>query len=305
MHQVQIFSDHQNLEYFTTTKVLNRRQARWAQELAGIDFKIFNRPGSQNGNPDALSRRVEYRPQKGGIENQPISMILHQKHFASQADRNKNQETGRISTAGPGTIYITSGMSIGSITTKKWHEQFSSWVKKAGKVDSEYRKAWEELEAAHPREDEQRDRKVGKYEILRIKDGLLYRKGMLWIPEDKELIRTIRESEHNTNVAGHMGQDKTIKLVGRNFWWPRMDDCIIDFVRSCADCQINKAACHQPYGLLSPLELSYAPWQSIAMNFITDLPLSDRYDQLWVIVNRFTKMGHFLPLPKDYRLSDI
>jgi len=30
-HQVQVFSDHQNLEYFTTTKVLNRRQARWAQ----------------------------------------------------------------------------------------------------------------------------------------------------------------------------------------------------------------------------------------------------------------------------------
>jgi len=38
---VQVFLDHQNLEYFTTTKVLNRRQARWAQELAGIDFKIF------------------------------------------------------------------------------------------------------------------------------------------------------------------------------------------------------------------------------------------------------------------------
>ena len=40
-HQVQVYSDHQNLEYFTTTKVLNRRQARWAQELAGIDFRIY------------------------------------------------------------------------------------------------------------------------------------------------------------------------------------------------------------------------------------------------------------------------
>jgi len=36
VHQVQVFSDHQNLEYFMTTKILNRRQARWAQELAGI-----------------------------------------------------------------------------------------------------------------------------------------------------------------------------------------------------------------------------------------------------------------------------
>jgi len=65
INQVEVFSDHQNLEYFTTTKIVNRRQARWAQELAGIDFKIYYRPGTQNGKPDALSRRSEYRPERG------------------------------------------------------------------------------------------------------------------------------------------------------------------------------------------------------------------------------------------------
>jgi len=86
-HQIQVFSDHQNLEYFTTTKVLNRRQARWAQELAGIDFRIYYRPGTQNGKPDALSRRPEYCPGKRGIENQPISTILKEKHFGAPAER--------------------------------------------------------------------------------------------------------------------------------------------------------------------------------------------------------------------------
>jgi len=80
-HQVQVFSDHQNLEYFTTTKVLNRRQARWTQELAGIDFRIYYRPGTQNGKPDALTRRSEYRPEKGGIETQPITSVLRKDHF--------------------------------------------------------------------------------------------------------------------------------------------------------------------------------------------------------------------------------
>ena len=65
-HQIQVFSDHQNLEYFTTTKVLNRRQARWAQELARINFQIYYQPGTQNGKRDALSRRSEYRLEKGG-----------------------------------------------------------------------------------------------------------------------------------------------------------------------------------------------------------------------------------------------
>jgi len=32
------------------------------------------------------------------------------------------------------------------------------------------------------------------------------------------------------------------------------------------------------------------------MDFITELPVSEGYDQLWVIIDRFTKMAHFLPL---------
>jgi len=35
------------------------------------------------------------------------------------------------------------------------------------------------------------------------------------------------------------------------------------------------------------------------MDFITDLPLSDECDQLWVVVDRFTKMAHFIPLSKE------
>jgi len=86
-HQVQVFLDHHNLEYFTTTKVLNRRQARWVQELASIDFKIYYRPGTQNGKPDALSRRSEYRPEKGGAENHPVTRVLGKNHFEERLTR--------------------------------------------------------------------------------------------------------------------------------------------------------------------------------------------------------------------------
>jgi hypothetical protein len=56
--------------------------------------------------------------------------------------------------------------------------------------------------------------------------------------------------------------------------------------------------------LLSPLELPYAPWISIAIDFITDLPLSEDCDQLWVIIDRFTKMAHFIPLKKDQKTAE-
>jgi len=88
------------------------------------------------------------------------------------------------------------------------------------------------------------------------------------------------ESEHDTKVAGHMEQDKTIELIRRNFWWPKMNERIIEFIRSCPECQLNKTARHQPYRLVSPLELPYAPWQSIAMDFVTELPVLEECDQL-------------------------
>jgi len=83
-----------------------------------------------------------------------------------------------------------------------------------------------------------------------------------------------------------------------------MNERIIDFVRSGPQCQQNKASCHQPYGLSSPLELPYAPWQSIAMDFITELPASEGCDQLWVVIDRFTKMAHFIPL-REKTVADL
>jgi len=59
---VTVYTDHQNLENFRTTKVWNQRQIRWAQRWADYHFKIVYRPGKREGKPDALSRRREYRP---------------------------------------------------------------------------------------------------------------------------------------------------------------------------------------------------------------------------------------------------
>jgi hypothetical protein len=59
-----------------------------------------------------------------------------------------------------------------------------------------------------------------------------------------------------------------------------MDEDIVKYIQAGVECQRNTSARHRSYGLLQALELAYAPWQSIAMDFITDLPLSDGYDQL-------------------------
>jgi hypothetical protein len=59
---VQVISDHKNLEYFMSTKQLNRRQARWAEFLSEFNFKITYRPGAQGAKPDSLTRRGDDLP---------------------------------------------------------------------------------------------------------------------------------------------------------------------------------------------------------------------------------------------------
>ncbi|KAI1002033.1 hypothetical protein K3495_g6174 [Podosphaera aphanis] len=57
---VRIITDHQNLTAFTTKRILNRRQARWALEPAEIDFCLEFRPGLKNSRADALTRQAEH-----------------------------------------------------------------------------------------------------------------------------------------------------------------------------------------------------------------------------------------------------
>ena len=59
-YPIQIFTDHKNLLYWTTTKQLNRRQTRWAELLASYNFKINHVRGTENGRADALSRRPDH-----------------------------------------------------------------------------------------------------------------------------------------------------------------------------------------------------------------------------------------------------
>ena len=114
----------------------------------------------------------------------------------------------------------------------------------------------------------------------------------------------IMEAEHDSQVSGPMGMDKTIVMVDRNFWGPKMAKDIDDYVRSCEDCQKNKVPRHKRHGTLQPLELSYTPWDSISIDFITQLPKSEGCSTVWVIVDRFPKMVHFMPIKDGQKTAE-
>ena len=68
-YQVNVLTDHKNLVYFTSTKVLNRRQVRWMEELAVFNYRIKYQKGTENNRVDALLQRLDYLENKTQVSN--------------------------------------------------------------------------------------------------------------------------------------------------------------------------------------------------------------------------------------------
>jgi len=66
-------------------------------------------------------------------------------------------------------------------------------------------------------------------------------------------------------------------------------------VEGCNACQQNKNHTEQPAGKLMPNSIPEKPWMHILANFITKLPLAQGYDSILVVVDRLTKIVHFIP----------
>ena len=64
-HPIRVLSDHKNLEYFMSTKLLSRRQACWSEFLSWFNFRIIYRLGKAGGKPDALTRQSGDLPREG------------------------------------------------------------------------------------------------------------------------------------------------------------------------------------------------------------------------------------------------
>jgi hypothetical protein len=76
---------------------------------------------------------------------------------------------------------------------------------------------------------------------------------------------------------------------------------IAKYVSECDICRRVKASHLKPAGMLQPLNIPSGKWEDISMDFIVGLPNTSKgYDSIWVIVDRLTKVAHFLPVKTSY-----
>lgn len=61
-------------------------------------------------------------------------------------------------------------------------------------------------------------------------------------------------------------------LLARSYYWPKMENDIEMYVKTCLVCQQDKSEKRKAAGLLQPLPIPEKPWVSISVDFISGFP---------------------------------
>jgi hypothetical protein len=125
-------------------------------------------------------------------------------------------------------------------------------------------------------------------------DGVLYFRGKIYVPPTADIRQSIVALHHDSHIAGHPGRWKTLELVTRNYWWPHMSRYIGQYTATCDLCLRTKVLRQPPTGHLESLPTPDIRWDTISVDFIVELPESDGYDVVMVVVDSLCKRAHFL-----------
>jgi hypothetical protein len=137
--------------------------------------------------------------------------------------------------------------------------------------------------------------------FLEDEEGVLWYKGRICVPNIKELKDKILCEAHESAYSIHSGGNKMYHDLKFTYWWYGMKRDIVEYVALCSTCQQVKVKDQRPVGLLQPLQVPKCKWEQIFMDFIVGLSRTQLgYESIWVIVDRLTKVAHFIPIKTTY-----
>jgi hypothetical protein len=121
------------------------------------------------------------------------------------------------------------------------------------------------------------------------------------VPEQGHFRNIIMDEAHNSAYSIYSGATKMYVDLREKYWWKGMKGDMTKYVAQCDICQRVKIEHQKPSGLLQSLPIPEWKWEDISMDFVNGLPRIPRgNDSVWVIVDRLTKVAHFIPVRTTY-----
>jgi hypothetical protein len=255
----ELYMDHKSLKYIFTQLNLNLRQRRWLELIKDYDLGINYHPGKANVVADALSQRSHVSQLV--VDSMPFELC---------------EEFDKLNLK---IIVNTEAMEmeVGS----SFLQEIQRGQLEDEKVQEIKRNIKEEKSPGFSEDDQ----------------GVLWYKGRICVHNIKELKDKILREAHESAYSIHPRGNKMYHDLKATYWWYGMKRDVAEYVALCDICQRIKAEHQQPAGLLQPLQVPDWKWEEIAMDFIVGLPRTlSGYDSLWMIVDRLTKVAHFIPI---------
>ena len=206
--QIDVVTDHKNLEYFCTTKLLTRRQVRWSEYLSQFNLVIRFRPGCLGTKPDALTRQWDIYLKEGSSDYASINPQNLRPVFTNQQLATSLRATGLLQPA----LRATSLMN-----TEKLHKDILA------NLISDTTAQTHLGQTSDPK-------------WTTTSDGFLQLDNKIYVPDVEDLQLRVLQSKHDHILSGHFGINKTLGLIRRDHDWPGIRSFVKDYCKSCTTC---------------------------------------------------------------------
>ena len=148
---------------------------------------------------------------------------------------------------------------------------------------------------------------VDPHQLKKI-DGVWQKDGRMVVTAKSPYTKQLIHDHHNLPVHGHPGISCTTDLLQRQYWWPRLWQDVIQYVWGCTECQRHKVNTRPTKAPLAPIfpEPKANPFEVIALDFITKLPKSRKYDSILTITDHdCSKASLFIPCVEEITAEGV
>ncbi len=252
---IQMFINHQTLKIFMKNKQLSWQQVNYLNILLKFNFQIIFRSGKINTKVNAL-----------------IRMSL----------ANISESAQRLEDCFQ-TILIFDRVNVLSVELKANLYQWICMINQTNEFCSEYKQAMNENKLNFH---------ITKLKDCEIIDNVLFRKNLLWVFENMHT--KLLQEVYNQSSIFHLNNKWTIDLVQRFYYWSNHQAIIWWYIWNCYACQRSKVFKDSINELYHSLSISQKRWKDIAINFITELSLSESYNAICIIMCCLIKEHHYV-----------